>query len=63
MITPPPVPLEHEHGRLWVIEMGRNEKKLLPEHQEEHDAMKEEGKEIPDEFFEERWVAHPFDQQ
>ena len=41
MITPDPIPLKNESGRLFAIELGQNAKVLIEEKREEAAQLKE----------------------
>lgn len=60
MITPPPIPLSNESGRAFEFEIGRIESCLKPEHTEEElNELKERGEEVPEGWYEMRWVRYP----
>ena len=63
MITPEPIPLENEHGRVFALELGQHCRFLLDEKQEEAAQLREQGQEIPDEFYETKWVRFYSDQR
>lgn len=62
MITPDPIILEQESGRVFAIELGQLVK-LLPEDKiDEAAALKDQSQEIPEEFYTKKWVRYWADQ-
>jgi len=63
MIKPEPVVIANETGRVFSFEIGRFEKVFVADHTpEEVKALEEEGKEVPAEFFEQKWIRYYFNQ-
>jgi len=56
MITPEPIVMEQEQGRVFAVELGQNVKILLDDKKEEAASLKEQGQEIPEEFYKNKWV-------
>ena len=48
MITPEPILMEQEQGRVFAFELGQNVKFLIDEKKEEAATLKEQGQEIPE---------------
>ena len=63
MITPEPIALEQESGRVFAVELGQHVKVLLADKREEAAQMKEGGQEIPEDFYETKWVRFYTDQR
>ena len=62
MITPDPVQLQNESGRLFQYEIGQFIKVISPEHsKEEVEELKEKGEEIPEDWYVDKWIRHYFD--
>ena len=63
MITPEPIALDQECGRVFAVELGQHVKVLLADKREEAAQMKEGGQEIPEDFYETKWVRFYTDQR
>ena len=63
MITPDPVLMENENGRVFALELGQQCKFLLEDKMEEAQQLKEQGQEIPEEFYYTKWVRFFTDQK
>ena len=63
MITPEPVPLDMEQGRMFAVELGQHVSVLKEDKKEEAQQLKEEGQEIPEEFWEKKWKRCYADQR
>ena len=63
MITPEPVLMEQEHGRVFALELGQHCKFLHEEKQEEANQLKEQGQEVPEDFYYTKWVRFFADQR
>lgn len=60
MITPDPVPLVNENGRSYLFELGREESCLKADHTvEEVGELTEKGEEVPEDWYEMKWVRYP----
>jgi len=62
MLTPEPVTLDQESGRVFAIELGQNVKFLIEDKKEEAKELKDQGQEIPEEFYQTKWVRFWTDQ-
>jgi hypothetical protein len=63
MVTPDPEMVVNESGRLFQFELGRNEFVLKPDHTEDEiNQLNEEGKTIPEDWHEEKWIRYRFNQ-
>ena len=63
MIKPDPVQMENESGRLFAIELLQQVKKMIPEKEEEAVSLKDQSQDIPDDFYETKWVRFYMDQR
>ena len=61
-LTPDPVQIELENGRLFQFEIGKFVKELSPDHtREELDELKEKNEEVPEDWYIDKWVRFYFD--
>ena len=63
-LTPDPVQLDAENGRVFQFEIGKYVKELSSEHtKEELDELKEKNEEIPEDWYVDKWVRYYMDQK
>ena len=63
-LTPDPVQLELENGRLFQFEIGKYVKELSSDHtREEVEELKEKNEEPPEDWYVNKWVRYYFDQK
>jgi len=55
--------MEQENGRVFAVELGQHVKFILEEKKEEAAHLKEQGLEIPEDFYETRWIRYYADQR
>ena len=63
MVKPAAVLLEQERGRIFQFELGKDERFLAEGHtQEEIDELREQGQEVPEDFYMKKWIRYRFKQ-
>ena len=63
MITPDPVPIEQEGGRVFSLELTTEVKIVLEEKKEEAAGLKESSQDIPEDFYEKKKIRFYADQR
>lgn len=63
MITPEPVPLDQEGGRVYSLELTKDVKIVLEDKKEEADGLKESSQDIPEDFYEKKKIRFYADQR
>ena len=56
MITPDPVPIEHESGRVFSLELTSEVKVILEDKKDEATGLKESSQDIPEDFYEKKKI-------
>lgn len=56
MITPEPVPLDQEGGRVFALELTQDVKIVLEDKKDEANELKGTSQDIPDDFYEKKRI-------